>query len=103
MKAIVLIKIQTGQVRPVVRDLKRIHAIVEVNATFGPFDAIAIVETGNLHDIGRIVTKEIQPIPGVLETLTCLTVEAEFSEKDPLPPVAAGERVIADASGFSKN
>jgi uncharacterized protein with GYD domain len=43
--------------------------------TFGPFDAIAVVEADDVNAIGRIMATAIQPIPGISETLTCLAVE----------------------------
>jgi hypothetical protein len=61
MKAYVLINIRTGDVKEVVKNLRRVQGVVEANMTFGPYDAI--------------LATAIQPIPGVLETLTCLAVD----------------------------
>ena len=75
MEAYVLIKIRSGEVREVVRQLRRINNITEANMTFGPFDAVAIVKVDNLNKLGQIIASDVQPIPGVIETLTCLAVE----------------------------
>jgi DNA-binding Lrp family transcriptional regulator len=75
MKAYVLISIRTGEVREVVRQLKKIEQVKEANMTFGPYDAVAIVESKDVNDLGRTLATVIQPIPGILETLTCLAVE----------------------------
>jgi DNA-binding Lrp family transcriptional regulator len=75
MKAYVLIKIHTGDLREAVRNLKSVQGVVEANMTFGPFDAVAIVQADSVNHLGQIVAMGIQPIPGVLETLTCLAVE----------------------------
>ncbi len=75
MKAYLLIDIQTGQLQQVVQQLRRVEGVREANMTFGPHDAIAVVEGEGVGDIGRIMAEGIQPIPGVLETLTCLAVE----------------------------
>ncbi|MCJ7583410.1 MAG: Lrp/AsnC ligand binding domain-containing protein [Anaerolineales bacterium] len=75
MKAYVLISIRTGEVRDVVRQLKKIEQVKEANMTFGPYDAVAIVESKDVNDLGRTLATVIQPIPGILETLTCLAVE----------------------------
>ncbi len=77
MKGIVLIKIRTGEVELVVRDLFRVDAVIDAFMTFGPYDAVAIIETEDLNGIGDVVYNQIQPIPGVTQTLTCLAVEAE--------------------------
>ncbi len=43
--------------------------------TFGPYDAVAIIQADDVNHLGRILADAIQPIPGVTETLTCLAVE----------------------------
>ena len=82
MKAFVLIKIRTGEVELVLRDLYRVKSVTDAYMTFGPHDAIAMIETENLNQIGNVVYSEIQPIPGVQQTLTLLAIEREIiSEK----------------------
>jgi DNA-binding Lrp family transcriptional regulator len=75
MKAYVLINIHTGDIREVVRHLKRIEGIHEANMTFGPYDAVAVIEADSIMTLGDIIATKIQPIPGILETITCLAVE----------------------------
>ncbi len=75
MKAYVLINIRKGEALAVVRQLRRIEGVVEGNFTFGPYDAVAVVQAEDIKKVGSIVHDEIQPIPGVLETLTCLAVD----------------------------
>jgi uncharacterized protein with GYD domain len=45
--------------------------------TFGPYDAVAVVEAENVDRLGSLLATGIQPIPGVLETLTCLSVDVD--------------------------
>lgn len=75
MKAYILINIRTGEVLDVVRQMRKIEQVTEINMTFGPYDAVAIVETKDLEALGKVLAGSIQPIPGVEETLTCLAVE----------------------------
>jgi DNA-binding Lrp family transcriptional regulator len=75
MKAYVLIKVHAGDLREALRHLKSVQGVVEANMTFGPFDAVAIVKADNVNHLGQIIAMGIQPIPGILETLTCLAVE----------------------------
>jgi DNA-binding Lrp family transcriptional regulator len=75
MKAFVLINIRTGGVKEVVKNLRRVQGVVEANMTFGPYDAVAVIETDDITGVGSILANDIQPIPGVLETLTCLAVD----------------------------
>ena len=75
MKAYVLIKIRAGEVKEVVRELRKSSQIIEANMTFGPYDAVAVVEAPEITSIGNLIAGSIQPIPGVEQTLTCLAVE----------------------------
>ena len=75
MKAYVLIHIRTGQLSDAIRLIKRVEGVSEANMTFGPYDAVAIVHAADIKALGKILSQDIQPIPGVLETLTCLAVE----------------------------
>ena len=75
MKAYVLIKIRAGEVKDVVRQLRKIDEIIEANMTFGPYDAVAVVEAADIGIIGNLIASSIQPIPGIEQTLTCLAVE----------------------------
>lgn len=75
MKAYILINIRVGAVGEVVRHLRRVENVIEANMTFGPYDAVAILQADDVNHLGRILADAIQPIPGVMETLTCLAVE----------------------------
>lgn len=75
MKAYILINIRVGGVSEVVRHLRRVEHVIEANMTFGPYDAVAIVEADDPDHLGHILADAIQPIPGITETLTCLAVQ----------------------------
>ena len=75
MKAFVLIKIRPGEIKEVVASLKKIKSVQEAHMTFGAYDAIAVVETADVAKLGAITASDIQPIPGIEQTLTCLAVD----------------------------
>ena len=75
MKAYVLITARTGDVTAVVRQLKRVEGVLDAHITFGPYDAVAVVEADDVKKVGGVIHGEIHPIPGVLDTLTCLAVD----------------------------
>lgn len=75
MKAYVLIKIRAGDVKEVVRQLRKLEQVVEASMTFGPYDAVAVVEAQDIGAIGNLIATAIQPVPGIEQTLTCLAVE----------------------------
>lgn len=75
MKAYILLNLRTGEVAQVLHLLSKVSSIQEAHMTFGPYDAVAVLEASDVNAIGKIISSEIQPIPGVLETLTCLAVD----------------------------
>lgn len=75
MKAYVLLNIRAGEVPQVLRLLAMVSGVRESHMTFGPYDAVAVLEANDVNAIGKIISNEIQPIPGILETLTCLAVD----------------------------
>jgi DNA-binding Lrp family transcriptional regulator len=80
MRAIVLIKFNTGDLKDAFKDLKRLRSVSEAHLTFGPYDAIAIVQADDLKTLGQVVARDIQLIPGLVETCTCLMVDADVLE-----------------------
>ena len=75
MKAYVMIKIRSGEIKEAVEQLRKIKGVVEAHMTFGPYDAVAVVEADNIAAIGAVTALEIQPVSGVEQTLTCLAVD----------------------------
>lgn len=75
MKAYVLIKTRPGEVKEVVRQLRKTDNVVEAHMTFGPYDAVAVLEASDLSGLGNLIASAIQPVPGVEQTLTCVAVE----------------------------
>jgi DNA-binding Lrp family transcriptional regulator len=75
MKAYVLIKVHTGEIKDVVRQLKKLDQVIDANLTFGPYDAVAVIESKDVSDLGHLLATVIQPIPGIEQTLTCIAVD----------------------------
>lgn len=74
MKAYILIHIQTGEIGEVLKQLRTVKGVAQADMTFGEYDAVALVEAPDLQKLGHLVAWEIQAIPGVQETQTCLAV-----------------------------
>ena len=75
MKAYVLIKVSTGDIPTALKLLRRLDCAREVTRTFGPFDAIAVLEAPSIEAISSCIAHEIQSIPGITETCTCLAID----------------------------
>ena len=75
MKAFVLIHGIPGSLPEIVRNLLRLDHVTEAHMTFGPYDVVAIVQAGDIKEMGHLIATQIQPIPGILDTMTCLVTE----------------------------
>ena len=73
-KAYVLIETAVGRTKEVTSVIERIEGVRAVDPVTGPYDIIAIIEGGNLSNIGDLVTGKIHPIPGIARTVTCLAI-----------------------------
>ena len=76
MKAYVMIDVRPGSIPEVVDNLRRVEGVREANMTFGPYDVVSVIETEEVNAIGWMIAREIQPIPGILDTLTCLVLDS---------------------------
>ena len=79
MKAIVLIKLSSVEIRNACQRLKGMPSVTEAFMVFGRFDAVIMLQAKNLEEIRRIILSEIHPIPGVIETVPCILVEDELA------------------------
>ncbi|MFT3894723.1 MAG: Lrp/AsnC ligand binding domain-containing protein [Anaerolineales bacterium] len=75
MKAYILIKVRSGEVKTVVNELRKLKDVVEANMTFGPYDAVVVMEASDIGLLGSLIASSIQSIPGVDQTLTCIAVD----------------------------
>lgn len=78
MKALVLIKFTSLETRDAYRLLKSLKPVVESYVLYGRYDAAAVIQANNLEEIRHIILSDIQPIPGVIDTLPCLIVEDDL-------------------------
>ena len=76
MKAYVLVRVRAGEVPYAISQFRKMEGVIEADMTFGPYDAVVILEGQDVTHLGQIIANGIQPVPGVLETLTCLAVGA---------------------------
>jgi DNA-binding Lrp family transcriptional regulator len=69
-----LIEIEVGRLEEVVRRLKAIAAVTEVEAVTGPFDLIVKVQAKHINEALDIVVHKIRRITGIKSTETLVTV-----------------------------
>jgi|TARA_B110000438_G_scaffold46069_1_gene46241 DNA-binding Lrp family transcriptional regulator len=63
-----------GQTSAVADALKEIPMMKAADTVTGPFDIIAVAEADDLPAIGDLISDGMPSIPGIVKTITCLSV-----------------------------
>jgi DNA-binding Lrp family transcriptional regulator len=71
MVAYILIQTDVGVIGDVASEIAGVKGVVAAEAVTGPYDVIAKAEANSLDDLGSLVIRTIQSVPGVSRTLTC--------------------------------
>jgi DNA-binding Lrp family transcriptional regulator len=74
-KAFVFVETAVGKTKEVNLALKKMKAIKSVDVVTGPYDIIIIMEGENPDTIGTFVADKVQAIPGIVRTVTCLSLQ----------------------------
>ena len=75
MKAYVLINVRIGAIQEVLRNLRRLPAVQSAEMTFGQYDVISVIQVPDVESLASLISKEIQTIPDITHTITCMAVE----------------------------
>ena len=73
-RAYILIETSVGKTNDVALQLRSSTNMVSVDTVTGPFDIIAIVEADSLPSIGVLISEGMHKVPGIVKTVTCLSV-----------------------------
>ena len=75
ISAYIFIECMAGVARQVAKEVSKLEGVVRSNATTGPYDVIALVESDNIQILGDVIVTKIQSLPGVLRTQTNVVVD----------------------------
>ena len=75
-RAYILIGTAVGKTTEVSDALKEITMMKAVDTVTGPFDIIAVAEAEDLPSIGDLISDGMHGIPGIVKTVTCLSVRS---------------------------
>ncbi len=73
--AYILMEIETGYVKDVLKALQKVKELESVCVVTGPFDLIAHLSAKSLKELGDIVTTKLQNIEGIVHTTTCVCTD----------------------------
>jgi len=73
VEAYILVQTEVGKAADVAAHIAKIAGVTQADVT-GPYDVIVRAQSDNVDDLGRLVTTQIQAVPGITRTLTCPVV-----------------------------
>ena len=71
-RAYILIETQVGKSREAAEALRSLHGVPSVDIITGAVDIIALVEAPDMISMADLVTGQVQSIPGVTRTISCV-------------------------------
>lgn len=71
-----LAEIEVGQLEEVLKRVREVPHVAEVEAVTGPFDLIIKLEARHINEALDVVMQRIRRIPGIKSTETLITVTA---------------------------
>jgi DNA-binding Lrp family transcriptional regulator len=75
VQAFVLIQTESGKASEVARSIAGIDGVQSSEAVTGPYDVIVAAEAPDVDALGQLVVNRIQPVAGIVRTLTCPVVK----------------------------
>lgn len=73
-RAYILIEAQIGHAQAALTALRAIDQIIAADLITGNYDLIALAQAPDMPAIANLVTAQIQNIPGIRRTITCVAV-----------------------------
>ena len=74
VKAYLLIETQVGKTKQVVEAIRNIQGVASADIVTGPYDAIAVIQTETLNDIGELIMAKVYPVAGISRIVTCIAM-----------------------------
>lgn len=75
VKAYVLIQTDTGRAADVANGIRELTGVISSEAVTGPYDVVVFVEAEDVDALGQLVITSIQPVEGIVRTLTCPVIK----------------------------
>jgi DNA-binding Lrp family transcriptional regulator len=74
IKAYILITADPGHTADLAEKLAGLPGVVEIHEVMGPYDIVVEYEGGELSQITEALRHTIRPLPGIRNTVTCVTI-----------------------------
>lgn len=70
--ALVLMRVERGEVGRVAREIGAVPDVVEVHSVAGPYDLVAKVQVQEYEHMAEVITEKLGAVEGVLDTETLM-------------------------------
>jgi uncharacterized protein with GYD domain len=74
LRSYVLIQTDTGRATDVAGAIRGVSGVISSETVAGPYDVVVLVEAEDIDALGQLVVTAIQPVEGIVRTLTCPVV-----------------------------
>jgi DNA-binding Lrp family transcriptional regulator len=74
VQAYILIQTDSGRASEVAKAIAEIDGVDSSEAVTGPYDVIVAAKATDVDALGHLVVTQIQPVIGIVRTLTCPVV-----------------------------
>jgi DNA-binding Lrp family transcriptional regulator len=75
VEAYIFVNVKSGNAMNAVGEVRNLKGVKQAHLVTGLHDIIAYVEADDVNSLGKMVVTQIQKVPGVDRTVTCLTVQ----------------------------
>jgi DNA-binding Lrp family transcriptional regulator len=76
VSAYVFINVKSGNGMNAVEDIRKVKGVKQAHLVTGLHDVIAYLEAEDVNELGKVIVSQLQKVPGVDRTVTCLTVKS---------------------------
>ena len=74
VQAYILVQTVVGKSTEVMTEIRRISGVTLAEDVTGPYDVVVRAEAPTMDELGTLVLKRVQSVPGITRTVTCPVV-----------------------------
>ena len=74
VQAYILVQTAVGKALEVTSQIRRISGVTLAEDVTGPYDVVVRAEAPSMDELGQLVIKRVQSVPGITRTVTCPVV-----------------------------
>jgi DNA-binding Lrp family transcriptional regulator len=74
LRSYILIQTDIGRATDVAGAIRGVSGVISTETVTGPYDVVVLIEAADVDTLGRLVVTAIQPVDGIVRTLTCPVV-----------------------------